>query len=674
MLDFSKLGAALHIDFETRSVVDLKKYGLDLYSNHSSTEALMMAYAFGDNYPKLWVKGHTLPERVKEHIEAGRRVIGHNVAFEISIWNNIMTPKFGWPDLSVNQCDCTMARAYAMALPGALGKLAPALGIDVVKDSKGQALMMRMCKPRAMENGKPIWWETEEMMERLGKYCIQDVIVESACDKILVPLSPAERAVWLHDFEINQRGVGVDINAIAKTQTLVTKVKKSLNADMKSVSKGVIKAATEAGKILTFCQGHGVDILNLKKRELEAWLERDDLPYEVREILEIRSAGSKSSLSKLQTALDMSLVDGRIRGMFQYHGATTGRFAARGVQLHNLPRPEPEFEDPATQAAIIDHISGGGDETFIECFHGPFLRTIVSCIRGFLVPADGFEFIGADLANIEGRVLAWLAGEDWKIQAFCDFDAGTGPDLYKLAAQRIYSVALDDVTKLQRLIGKVSELALGYQGSIGAFHSMAANYGIKFPDADAKIVVDNWREANAMIKKFWYAVEEAAIEAVRCPGLKTYAGAAGRQVCFRVAGSFLWLKLPSGRVLCYPFPEMNMVKTSWGSDKMSVTFMGVDGRVGSPTKGKWCRQATYGGKLVENIVQAVARDILTASWPRLEAAGYPIVLHIHDENVSEVEDGFGDVKEYEDLMSVLPPWATGLPISAEGFRGKRYRK
>lgn len=666
----------LHIDFETRSVVELKRHGLDVYANHPLTSALMLAYRFGDGVVKLvklW-KGEALPQEIVDHVRRGGKVIGHNVAFELAIWNLIMVSRFGWPELTILQCDCTMARAYAMALPGGLDRLAMALGVGAQKDMGGRALMLKMSKPRDMVGGVPVWWEDEDRMERLGRYCIQDVVVESECDDKMVPLSQAEREIWMHDYVINQRGVGVDRDAITKTQKLVDKMKKKLNADMRSATNGTIKAATEAGKILAWCHAHGVHIDNLKKRELEDVLDDPDLPYEVREVLEIRSAGAKSSLSKLQTALDMSLVDGRLRGMFQYHGATTGRFAARGVQLHNLPRPEPEFEDPATQTAVIDHIAKDGDETFVECWYGPFLRTIVSCIRGYLVSAPGHDLIGADLANIEGRVLAWMAGEEWKLQAFRDFDAGTGADLYKLAAQRIYAVGLELVTKLQRLIGKVSELALGYQGSVGAFHSMAANYGVKVSDEEAKAIVDPWRAANSKIVNFWYRVEEAAMEAVRCPGLKVAAGVKGRQVFFRVAGSALWLMLPSGRVLCYPYPELQEVETSWGKKKLAVTFMGVDGRVGSPTKGKWVRLSTYGGKLVENIVQAIARDILTAAWPRLEARGYPIVLHVHDENVSEVPEGYGSVEEYEELMSVLPSWAAGLPISAEGFRGRRYRK
>lgn len=685
MVDFAKALADkiakaidLHLDFETRSVVDLKKHGLDVYANHPSTKALMMSYRFGDGHTRLvrlW-KGEALPQEIIDHVRRGGKVIGHNVNFEWHIWNLIMVPQFGWPELDINQCDCTMARAYAMAFPGGLDKLAMALGVTAQKDMGGRALMLKMSKPRGYDDdGRPIWWDDEERMERLGRYCIQDTIVESECDHRLLPLSPEERQVWLHDFTINQRGVGVDRSTIEKTQRLVEKVKKKLNKEMREATDGDITAVTKASDIVNWCQARGVDIKNLKKRELEDWLDDPELPYEVREVLELRAAGAKSSLSKLQTALDMSLIDGRLRGMFQYHGATTGRFAARGVQLHNLPRPEPEFEDPDTQASVINHIAEDGDEEFIECWYGPFLRTIVSCIRGYLVSARGYDFIGADLANIEGRVLAWVAGEEWKLQAFRDFDAGTGPDLYKLAAQRIYFVALEAVTKLQRLIGKVSELALGYQGSVGAFHSMAANYGVKLPDDQVKNeIVDPWREANSKIKSFWYGAEEAAMTAVRNPGLKTFCGAKGRQVAFRVAGSFLWMQLPSGRVLCYPYPAIEMVKTNWGKDKEAVTFMGVDGRVGSPTKNKWVRMSTYGGKLVENIVQAIARDILVAAWPRLEAAGYPIVLHVHDENVSEVPEGFGSVEEYEQLMSVLPPWATDLPVSAEGFRGKRYRK
>lgn len=677
MVDFAKMllkNAVLHIDFETRSVVDLKKHGLAVYAAHPSTEALMMGYRFNDGEIKLWMRGYVLPQEVIDHVKRGGRVIGHNIAFELAIWNDCMAPRHGWPLLNIEQCDCTMARAYAMSLPGALAKLAPALGIGAGKDMKGHALMMKMSKPRDMVDGKPIWWEDEDRMTRLGLYCKQDVLVESQCDERMVPLSAAERLIWIHDYVINQRGMGVDRDAIEKTQKLVDKVKKNLNVNMYEATQGVIKKTTEAGQILSWCQSRGVDILNLKKRELEDWLDDENLPHDVREVLEIRANGSKSSLSKLQTAIDMSLVDGRLRGMFQYHGASTGRFAARGVQLHNLPRPEESMEDPEIQRLIIDNIASGGDETLAEVLNGPFLRTIVSCIRGYLVAPDDADLIGADLANIEGRVLAWLAGEQWKLDAFSEFDAGTGSDLYKLAAQRIYNVKLEDVTKLQRLIGKVSELALGYQGAVGAFHSMAANYGVKVTDDEAQAIVDPWRVANKNIKNLWYKVGDAAYAAIEAPGAKIKVGVKGRECYFRVAGSFLWCQLPSGRVICYPYPEIQEIETRWGAKKMSVTYMGLDGRVGSPTKGKWVRMATYGGSLVENIVQAIARDILVGAWPRLEAAGYPIVLHVHDENVSEVPKGFGSVEEYERLMSVLPTWATGLPIAAAGFRGKRYRK
>lgn len=674
MIDF-KLINALHWDWETKSVVDLKKYGLDVYSHHPSTEATCAAYRFGDEPIQVWRKGQPIPPRVKAHIEAGGIVIGHKVDFEWAIWNHVMHKKYGWPYLELTQCDCTMARAYAMSMPGSLEKLAPALGVNIGKDMQGRALMLKMSKPRAWVDGKPVWWdETDpEKLERLIKYCIRDVEVESECDKRMMQLSASEKNIWLWDQIINQRGVGIDRDAIQKTDKLVDKVKLRLNGELAEASGGDLTKATEAKKLLAWCRGKGVDIQNLKKRELEGWLNDPDLPYEVREVLSIRQSAAKSSLSKLQTALDMSLVDGRVRGMFQYHGASTGRFAARGVQLHNLPRPEEFMEEPETQAAVIDAIAKGEDDEFVDYWYGPFMRVIVSCIRGYLVAAPGFELIGADLANIEGRVLAWMAGEKWKIEAFRDFDSGTGADLYKLSAQRIYSVALDDVTKTQRLIGKVSELALGYQGAIGAFNSMAANYGVKLPDEQVQAIVDAWRAAHPRTKNFWYSVEDAAKQAVTNPGMKVTAGVKGREVMFRVAGSFLLCKLPSGRVLTYPYPEIQEVDTKWGK-KMAVTFMGVDNRVGSPTKGKYIRLSTYGGSLVENIVQAVARDILVGAWKRLEKSGYPIVLHVHDENVSEVIEDFGSVEEYERIMSMGEPWSVGLPIAAAGFRGKRYRK
>lgn len=674
------LSDTLHIDFETRSVVDLKKFGLAVYAKHPLTDAWCMAWAFNDEPVEIWRRGQELPSRIAAHVKAGGLVIGHNITFEHYIWNSVMRPKHNWPLLKLSQLDCTMARAFAMALPGSLKNLSQALGVAAHKDQGGYALMLKMSKPRSYNgDGSPVWWEDADKFDRLCRYCIQDVVVERECDEQMVLLSPEERALWMLDQKINARGIMVDMPAIEKTKVLIARTMKRMDKQMKLASGGAMSKVSEAKKTLEWCQGQGINIENLKKNEIKDWLENEDLPYEVREVLEIRSKSAKISVTKLETMERWGVADGRLYGQFQYHGATTGRFSGRGVQLHNLPRPEPEFPlwgEPAFQDRLLNDITRGDiDDEFIEEWYGPFMRVISSCVRAYLIAPNGRELIGADLKNIEGVVLAWLAGEEWKLEAFRENFFNGGPGIYELTAGRILGKDFSDVTKAERQVwGKVSELSLGYQGGKGAYKSMAVNYGVKIEDDKAEEIKLGWREAHPAIKNYWYAVEKAAIKALRDPGGLYSAGAKGREISFKFAGECLWLRLPSGRVLSYPHPELRAVPTPWGEQKMLPTFMSTDSRVGSKTKGRFVRLSSYGGKFVENITQAVARDVLTEGMLRVEKAGYPIVLHVHDEAVSEIQHGYGTVTQYEELMATNPTWAKDLPLAAEGFRGKRYRK
>lgn len=307
----------------------------------------------------------------------------------------------------------------------------------------------------------------------------------------------------------------------------------------------------------------------------------------------------------------------------------------------------------------------------IDTIYGRPLSVISDCLRAMLVAGEGKDFIAADFANIEGRVLAWLAGETWKVQAFKDYDAGTGPDLYKLAYARAFGLEAGAVTKDQRQVGKVMELALGYQGGVGAFQTMARGYGVKMADNDADEIKKKWRAAHPKVVQFWRDLEDAAIDAAQRPGTTTRAA----KILFKRNGSFLFARLPSGRCLCYPYPRVVEKEMPWTDFEGKKVFRPalVYKTVDAVTKA-WGETDTYGGKLAENVTQAVARDVLSAALLRLEQHGYDVVMHVHDEIVSEVPESFGSVDEMEEIMERVPTWAEGLPIATEGWRGKRYRK
>lgn len=682
------MGSYIAIDFETRSACDLKRAGLDNYSRHATTEPWCMGWCADDGDVQLWELGQRLPEAVYQAVITGQIFVAHNAAFELALWNNCCAPRYGWPMLKPEQMRCTMAMAYAMALPGSLEKAAAAVGISEQKDLAGGRMMMQLSQPRAITgDNKIVWWDDDlDRLIVMYDYCRQDVRVERQLFHRLMALSPAEQDMWNIDYRINQRGIYVDRKAIEAILRIVMLEKEKLDIRMRELTGNFVGFCTEVKRIGDWLRAQGLAIDGLAKADVLDALESKDLTPVMREVLQLRQMAGKTSTAKLTPMLEAaSLFDGRIRGTLQYHGAGTGRWAGRRVQFHNFPRPKIK---PAEVDDVLNMVVTSPPEDvteLIRAFIGPPLDVVSSCLRSLVCAEEGHELYAADFANIEGRGLAWLAGEEWKLKAFREFDSGVGPDLYLVSAGRIYGkdASAYDKDSFERQHGKVAELACGYGGGVGAFQTMATTYGVKVSDTLAEEIKTRWRDAHPETVRYWYMLEEAAIMAVKYKGDTFTAGSAKRAIKFKMAGSFLWCLLPSGRTLCYPYPKILEVETPWGSRKDALTYMTVldeqqkkKGKaIPDPNaQGDWQRISTYGGKLAENVTQAICRDLLAEAIKRCEKNGWPVVLHVHDEIVAEVAKNHGELKSFEKICSEIPGWADGLPIVAKGWTGKRYRK
>lgn len=742
----------LSIDLETYSELDLTKVGSYVYAQHESTDVWNAAYAFDDEEPKLWRQGDPCPDEIIAHVIEGGPIRGWNVGgFERPMWRHVLGPKFGWPVPDDEQYVDTMVEALAMGLPGALANAAPALKLDVLKDAKGKRVMMQLCKPKIrakrLPNGRLERFERAthpDKFKMLDAYVLQDVRTERAIKNRIVRLSPSEHRLWLLDQRLNQRGVYVNVDLVDAATKVVEEAAADLNAKMKFVTDYAVASTSALAQLRTWMASKGIPVnaYALDKDGIEQLLLREEIDKEselAEELLRgsltdmqnwiaewgdspmlrvalallIRQEGGKSSTKKLIAFKNRMSPDNRVRGTVQFNGAaSTGRWAARGLQTQNFPRPNPKTN---IDAALEDLMSG--DRELIEIMHGPAMSIVADCLRPMICAAPGNILWDADLSQIEARVLAWLAGALKRLDRFRAYDNKTGPDAYVLAAAGIYGVNPEELSKAnnagdkeakdKRQIGKVGELALGFQGGAGAFVSMAKTYRVDIAKAFDTIVAaatpENieraeksfkvrgqalgmgrkrylaaeltklaWRQNESEIVSFWKLLEGAALSALRQPG-QTFS--AGKFIKFRKTGSWLRCTLPSGRSIWYPFPRIAKKEAPWrdhNGEKVfldAVQYMGVD----RFTK-KWDLQDAYGGLFAENVTQAVARDVLAEAMLRLEDCGYPPILTVHDEAVCETPEDFGDFDSFMRAFSEPPVWAAGLPLAGDGWRGPYYKK
>lgn len=687
----------------------LEAVGGFVYSEHPSTEILSLAYNLKDGRgPRLWLPGMPAPLDLFNHILQGGLLEAANSGFEFAIWKNICHKRMGWPELPLEQLRDTLAKSRAHSLPGALGKAADVLQVKDQKIGEGKRLIQKFSVPRAPTKKdarlriNPYDPDATEDAQLLYEYNLGDIKAESAVSACIPDLSPYELKMWLLDQKINFRGVAIDHEAVAACIDIVRQATQKYTAELIAITSGQVQTSGEISKLGKWVESQGVYMHGMTAEDVEKALARTDIPPHVRRVLEIRASLGAASVKKLYALSRRLCSDNRIRDIFAYCGADrTGRWAGRGPQPQNLPNSGPAVVrcDPASGcghyyvsqdkcpwcstpswAAADEEWSIGAVEDalevikyrkleYVERVFGDAIAAVSGCLRGMFIPATGKDFLCSDYSAIEAVVLAALAGEEWRLEVF-----RTHGKIYEMSAAKITGIPFEDFAKhkqetgqhhpMRKKVGKVAELASGYQGGLGAWKNFGADAFMT--DDEIRTNIKKWRAESPMIVKFWYGLEDAAISAVQNPGHCF----SFRGLTFGVKDDVLYCQLLSGRKLAYHQPRIHRDVTPWGKEVSKLTYMGMD----SVTK-QWVRIDTYGGKLCENVVQATARDILAEALINADAAGYDPVMHIHDEMVTEVPEGFGSIEELERIMATLPEWCKDWPIKAAGgWRGKRYRK
>jgi DNA polymerase bacteriophage-type len=693
--------------------------GAAVYATHPSTEVLCLAYSLPDGVSRMWVPGGQYPFGLFQHIRNGGLLEAWNSGFEHWIWNHVCVPRYGWPPLPQRQLRCAMAKARAHALPGSLEKAGEVVGAVQRKSPDGKRLLKKFSMPRqpTAKDGRirirpdPADPDTAALYQ----YCAQDIAAEADISARCPEVEGEELEYWLCDQAINYRGVAIDLVGVENCIAIIDEAHAVGNARLYELTDGAVARASEVAKLTAWLHGQGVYMDSLDEEHVTEVLGKVALIYSpAHEALTIRAAIGSAAVKKTYSMRNQCGPDGRLHDLFSYHAARTGRATGNGSQPTNLPNsgpdvlrcecgrhygrtldacpwcgvPAPYWEATAGKpvewnaAATSDALEVIATRSLdaLMYFFGEGLPIISACLRGLFVSAPGKDLICSDYSSIEAVVLAEIAGESWRREVF-----QTHGRIYEISAAKITGIPFDEAVRHpRRKLGKVAELASGYQGWIGGWKAFGADEFLS--DEEIKQAILAWRAASPGIVELWggqernwvperYGCEGMAIQAIQYPGVPQHVfrldgGYSG--VTFQAQGDVLYCRLPSGRCLTYHRPRLRESERRPGT--LAISY---EGQNTNPKNGPvgWIRMDTWGGRLVENIVQATARDILRRATIALEAAGYPVVLHVYDEIVSEVPEGFGSIEEFERIMGTMPEFAADWPIRAQGgWRGRRYRK
>jgi DNA polymerase len=719
-----------YADTETKSECDLKAHSTHRYAEHPTTDIQLFSYAFDEGEVKIWDRecGEPMPSDLKVAFRNKDVVFWfHNAWFDRNIIEHVLKIK-----LPLERYRCSMAAALSHGLPGGLDALGPVLGADkdLWKIKDGKRLVRKFCKPCKNKRTGKLKWATPltdpEDWEKYKEYCRTDVIAMREIIRKIpqwnYPANPTELQLWYSDQTTNSRGMNIDLELADAAMAAIASAKTDLAATTKAMTQGEVEAASQRDAMIKHIASmYGYFLPDMRKASLQRIVEADDTPDGLRELLLVRLSTCTTSTSKYKRLVNATGADGRLRGTIQFSGASrTQRDGGRVFQPQNLARPVLKHKNILQG---IEALIGG----YAEVIGYDIMKLSSSALRYAICAPKGKKLVVADLAGIENRALAWLAGEEWKLQMFRDFDNDPNPDRkaridnYKAAYSKAFKIDPKTVDDGQRFIGKILELSMGFTGGVGAFMNMALVYNVDMDDLASKVLpsvpehilkeADSfydwqnsfdiaiakkkankandgtaweahyeakrtsflkketfraleslkrmWRAEHPATVALWKSSQDAVIQAVKIPKKRFYFG----NNCYAYrTGNWTRITLPSAHSLCYPGMRVR--------DDGQLVFMGVD----QYTK-KWQEIKTFGGKLTENITQAFSRDIFKQGQLNAERAGYKVVLPVHDELLCEIDDTDNyTVRGLCEQMTKVPPWATGLPMAAEGFEDYRYHK
>lgn len=701
------------MDFETRSAAELRQVGTYRYARDASTDILCLCWTWDDD-PRVWLwtpgfedlsplqvvkradrrPRHDIarspdPTELWERILLGETVEAHNAFFERNIWDAIMVPRYGFPAVEHEQWQCSAAIAASFAMRRKLEHVAMDLNCSEQKDMDGHRLMKKLSTPRRPTKRDPDsqWHQSRRDLLRVFRYCAQDVRAERAVSNALRPLKDRELEVWRLDQTINLRGLHLDRPLVEKALEVGAAAEAEAQARLKAITRDEVDKTTKRGAFKEWLRGEGITIPTKLVKEIddegeESMVEKETigaehlrgilsgagLPPHVAQAIEIWIGVNKTSTKKYAAMMNRLSADDRVREILRYWAATTGRWGGLGIQPQNFPRNCPK---PKEMERICDDLKLYGYDDMAMMYGAENLMVLLSRIlRGAITAAPGHELVAADYSAIEARGTFWIAGDEGGLEAFRQIDSGAWPgqDIYTWEASKFVGRTVYKSDEFERQVwGKVPILGCGYQMGPPKLVAYAGGMGIDITSQQAETIVYGYRNEHWQVKEFWYEAERCAQLAITRGSKAAPVEMADGRIKWAVRGGFLHCRLPSGRLLSYFRPQLE-----WDADfgRMKITFTGY----ATYKPGLWTRTSTYGGKLTENIVQALCRDIMRDAMLRAEAGGYPIVLTVHDEVVSEIREGEGDLAEFKGLLAQQPEWAEGFPIAVDGWRRRRYGK